>query len=126
VLFRSLIAEDVEINREIIDALLEPTEVSVDFAFDGEEAVNKFAAPNKYELILMDIHMPKVDGLEATRRIRASKSPGADTIPIIAMTANVFREDVEKCLDAGMNGHLGKPVDMDKVIATLSHYLLRK
>jgi signal transduction histidine kinase/DNA-binding response OmpR family regulator/HAMP domain-containing protein len=119
-----LIAEDVDINREIIDALLEPTEVSIDFAFDGEEAVEKFAAPNQYQLILMDIHMPNVDGFEATKRIRASGLPGADTIPIVAMTANVFREDIEKCLAVGMNDHLGKPVDMDKVIATLSRYLI--
>ncbi|MDR3311156.1 MAG: response regulator [Oscillospiraceae bacterium] len=119
-----LVAEDVDINREILDALLEPTEISIDFAFDGEEAVEKFAAPNSYRLILMDIHMPKVDGYEATRRIRASGSPGADTVPIVAMTANVFREDVEKCLAAGMNDHLGKPVDMDKLIKTLSRYLL--
>jgi signal transduction histidine kinase/CheY-like chemotaxis protein/HAMP domain-containing protein len=119
-----LVAEDVDINREILDALLEPTELSIDFAFDGEEAVEKFTAPNQYRLILMDIQMPKVDGFEATRRIRASGLPGADSIPIVAMTANVFREDVEKCLAAGMNDHLGKPVEMDKVVDTLSRYLL--
>jgi CheY-like chemotaxis protein len=128
-----LIAEDVDINREIIEALLESTGVGIDFAFDGEEAVNKFAASDKYHLIMMDVHMPNVDGLEATKRIRSleesrrkdssylSQSPMG--IPIIAMTANVFREDVERCLAAGMNGHLGKPVEMDKVISTLSRYL---
>jgi CheY-like chemotaxis protein len=118
-----LVAEDVEINREIIAALLEPTGIIIDFAFDGEEVVKKFAACDKYKLILMDIHMPNVDGYEATRRIRASGLPQASLIPIIAMTANVFREDVERCIAAGMNGHLGKPVEVDKVIATLSQYL---
>ncbi|MDR3365150.1 MAG: response regulator [Clostridiales Family XIII bacterium] len=118
-----LIAEDVDINREIIAALLEPTAVSIDFAFDGQEAVGKFAASDAYALILMDIHMPNMDGFEATQRIRASERPGAAAIPIVAMTANVFREDVEKCLAAGMNDHLGKPLEMDKVINTLSRYL---
>ncbi|MDR3289226.1 MAG: response regulator [Peptococcaceae bacterium] len=118
-----LVAEDVDINREILAALLESTGLSIDFAFDGEEAVEKFTASGPYQLILMDIQMPKVDGLEAARLIRSSGLPGADAIPIIAMTANVFREDIEKCLAAGMNGHLGKPVDMDKLISTLSLYL---
>jgi CheY-like chemotaxis protein len=131
-----LVAEDVEINREIIEALLESTGLSIDFAVDGEDAINKFIAPNNYRLILMDLHMPNVDGLEATRRIRSIEesrpmSSGEDgthgdlrkQIPIIAMTANVFREDVEQCLAAGMNGHLGKPVELDKVINTLSPYL---
>ncbi|MDR3249339.1 MAG: response regulator, partial [Treponema sp.] len=126
-----LIAEDVEINREIIEALLESTGVNIDFAVDGEDAVNKFTAPNNYQLIMMDLHMPNVDGLEATRRIRAIEKSRQTNgsmefpkgIPIIAMTANVFREDIEKCLAAGMNGHLGKPVELDKVISTLSPYL---
>jgi signal transduction histidine kinase/CheY-like chemotaxis protein len=121
-----LIAEDVDINREIIGALLEDTKVNMDFAFDGQEAVDKFtAAPAAYALILMDIHMPNVDGFEATRRIRASGLPRAEDVPIVAMTANVFREDVEKCLAVGMNDHLGKPVETDKVIAVLCRYLTK-
>jgi CheY-like chemotaxis protein len=83
---------------------------------------------------MMDVHMPNVDGLEATRRIRAleesrrndassNSGEAPQGIPIIAMTANVFREDVERCLAAGMNGHLGKPVEIDKVISALSRYL---
>jgi CheY-like chemotaxis protein len=119
-----MIAEDVDLNREIIEVLIEPTGVNIDFAFDGEEAVTKFKSdPDKYELILMDLNMPKMDGYEATRQIRASGLPCADTLPIIAMTANVFREDVERCLACGMNGHLGKPVDMNEIINTLSSYL---
>jgi CheY-like chemotaxis protein len=124
-----LVAEDVDINREILAALLESTGISIDFAFDGEDAVNKFSASDKYRLILMDVHMPNVDGLEATRRIRSieksrqeERAEGPAGIPIIAMTANVFREDVERCLAAGMNEHLGKPVEIDKVISTLSRY----
>jgi CheY-like chemotaxis protein len=118
-----LVAEDVDINREIIAALLESTGVNIDFAVDGEDAVNKFAS-DKYSLILMDVNMPNVDGLEATKRIRSiEESRQEKQTPIIAMTANVFREDVEKCLAAGMNGHLGKPVEIDKVISALSHYL---
>ena len=123
---RILIAEDVDINREIIAALIESTAVTIEFANDGEEAVAKFTAnPGGYEMVLMDVHMPKVDGYEATRRIRSSGLPGAETLPIVAMTANVFREDVERCLASGMNGHLGKPVDPDEVIATLAQYLAR-
>jgi CheY-like chemotaxis protein len=118
-----LVAEDVDINREILDALLESTGIKIDFAFDGLEAVRKFSSGANYDLILMDIQMPKADGLEATRRIRASGLPRAETIPIIAMTANVFKEDIERCIAAGMNGHLGKPVDMEKVMATLTQYL---
>ncbi len=121
---RVLLAEDVEINREIIHALLEPTGLEMVFAADGAEAVDLFKSDLAgFDLILMDVQMPKVDGLEATRRIRSSGLAGAEDIPIIAMTANVFRSDIEQCLDAGMNGHLGKPVDIDEVTATLSRYL---
>ena len=120
-----LIAEDVDINREIISSLLEETGVEISFAFDGEEAVGKFSAePEAYDLILMDIQMPIIDGYEATKRIRASGRTNADKIPIIAMTANVFSEDVERCLSAGMNGHLGKPVDINEIIARFKDYLL--
>ena len=122
-----LLAEDVEINREITLALLEHTGIEIDFAFDGEEAVEKFLhAPGLYELILMDLHMPNMDGYEATQRIRTSGLPGAKIIPIIAMTANVFREDIESCIASGMNDHLGKPIDSDELIATLRKYLLHK
>lgn len=122
---RILLAEDVEINREIVLALIEHTGIAIDFAEDGEEAVGTFvqAPQGYYDLILMDVHMPKVDGYEATRRIRASGVPGADIVPIIAMTANVFREDVERCLASGMNSHLGKPIDADEVITTLRRFL---
>lgn len=124
---RVLLAEDVDINREIISALLEHTDMEMIFACDGEEAVTIFSAePLSFDLILMDVQMPKVDGYEATLRIRTSGLPGAGSIPIIAMTANVFREDIERCLQAGMNGHLGKPINAEEVIATLSKHFERK
>jgi signal transduction histidine kinase/CheY-like chemotaxis protein len=123
--YRILLAEDVEINREIVMTLLEPTHLRIDCAENGKEAVRMFSeTPEKYDLILMDVQMPEMDGYEATRRIRAFDIPKAKTIPIFAMTANVFREDVESCLEAGMNGHLGKPLDMDEVFWMLQNYLV--
>jgi len=119
-----MVAEDVEINREIIAALLEETGVEIDFAFTGTEAVKKIQSnPSAYKLIFMDIRMPEMDGYEATQNIRALNIPQAKNVPIIAMTANVSHEDVDNCLAAGMNGHLGKPVNIDDVVKTLQHYL---
>jgi len=118
---RILLVEDVEINREILIALLEPTQLQIDSAENGVQAVQMFdAAPDKYDLIFMDIQMPEMDGYEATRRIRAMDVPTAKSIPIIAMTANVFKEDIEKCAEAGMNSHIGKPVDIADVMAKLN------
>ncbi|MDR3146463.1 MAG: response regulator [Treponema sp.] len=119
-----LMAEDIEINREIVITLLEDTGLAIACAENGAEAVRMFAEnPAKYRAILMDIHMPEMDGFEATRRIRALDIPEAKTIPIIAMTANVFREDIEKCLASGMNDHLGKPVEIEEVMEKLKKYL---
>jgi CheY-like chemotaxis protein len=127
---RLLLAEDVEINREIVLSLFEPTKLEIDCAENGTEAVRKFCeAPDRYELIFMDVQMPEMDGYEATRRIRAIEAdlrknkPGhPGRVPIIAMTANVFREDIKKCLDAGMDSHVGKPLDFDEVIKRLREY----
>jgi CheY-like chemotaxis protein len=136
---RVLLAEDVEINREILLALLEPTKLVIDCAENGAEAVKRFSEnPGGYDMIFMDVQMPEMDGYEATRRIRAfeaarqalAETPGgtrgespAEGIPIIAMTANVFREDIERCLAAGMNGHLGKPLDLNEALGKLREYL---
>jgi len=121
---RLMLAEDVEINREIVLTMLEPLKIGIDCAINGADAVKLFsAAPDHYDLIFMDLQMPEMDGLEATRRIRALDSKKAKEIPIIAMTANVFREDIVKCLDAGMNDHLGKPLNFDEVIEKIRHYL---
>ncbi|GBU26748.1 hybrid sensor histidine kinase/response regulator [Treponema sp. R8-4-B8] len=142
---RVLLVEDMEINREVVMALLEPTQLDIDCAENGMEAVRMFKEnPDRYALIFMDIQMPEMDGYEATRRIRVIESDldindsikgkldnnGSDNqnfrkqIPIIAMTANVFREDIEKCLDAGMDDHVGKPIDFEEVMEKLRKYLL--
>jgi len=119
-----LLAEDVDINRDIVMALLEPTNIKIDCAKDGAEAVRMFTeAPHKYEMIFMDVQMPEMDGWDATRKIRALDIHEAKSIPIIAMTANVFREDIEKSLESGMNGHVGKPLNFDEVIQQLKAYL---
>jgi signal transduction histidine kinase len=115
-----LLAEDVEINREIVVSLLADTGVTVDEARDGGEAVEMFSDnPDRYDFILMDIQMPGMDGFEATRAIR-----GMDReVPIVAMSANAFKEDVETSLASGMNEHLSKPVERDVLIAALQRYL---
>jgi signal transduction histidine kinase/CheY-like chemotaxis protein len=122
--YTALLAEDVDINREIVSTLLEPTKLTVDFAENGVEAFQKFSgSPDRYDVILMDVQMPEMDGYEATRKIRELEIPEAQKVPIIAMTANVFREDVEKCIDAGMNDHLGKPLNLEEVLIMLYKYL---
>jgi len=119
-----LLAEDIDINREIVLTLLEPTLITIDCAENGEGAVNMFKnAPDKYDMIFMDVQMPRMDGYEATRIIRSLDIPKAKTIPIVAMTANVFREDVEKCLAAGMNSHVGKPINFPEVLEKLHTFL---
>ena len=124
---RVLLAEDVDINREIVQALLEPTQVTLDFALNGAEAVAMVAAdPQAYHLILMDIQMPEMDGYEATARIRAmEREAGRRRMPIVAMTANAFREDIERCLAVGMDGHISKPIDYDEMLVKLHPYLAR-
>ncbi|MCL2634932.1 MAG: ATP-binding protein [Oscillospiraceae bacterium] len=122
-----ILAEDVEINREIAIALLKDTGVDIDCAVNGAQAVEMFKSnADYYDLILMDVQMPVMDGYEATRSIRAASHSKSKTIPIIAMTANVFAEDVEKCLNAGMNGHIGKPIDVAKLFYTLRKFLKKK
>jgi signal transduction histidine kinase/CheY-like chemotaxis protein len=121
---RILLAEDVAINREIVMTQLEPTGLKVDEAQNGLEALKMFeAAPQKYDMIVIDVQMPEMDGYEATRHIRALDVPNAKTIPILAMTANVFREDIAKCLEAGMNDHIGKPLDFAEFLKKLRFYL---
>jgi len=119
-----LLAEDVEINREIVLSLLESTLLTIDCAETGVEAVRMFTeTPEKYEMVFMDMQMPEMDGLEATRQIRKFDHQNAKIVPIIAMTANVFREDIEKCIEAGMNDHIGKPLDFNELLDQLRKYL---
>jgi PAS domain S-box-containing protein len=118
-----LLAEDVEINREILITLLEDSGITIDVAENGIEAVQKFKNnAESYHMIIMDIHMPIMDGYQATESIRELDFDKAKTIPIIALTADVFKEDISKCLASGMNGHLKKPIEIEKVIEMLSHY----
>jgi len=120
-----LAAEDDEINREIMAAILKKTGISVDFAENGKRAVTLFQEhPERYNMILMDVHMPEMDGYEATRTIRKSGSPIAKNIRIIALTADVFKEDIDKCLEAGMDGHIGKPIFPNDLYAVLKKHML--
>lgn len=98
-------------------AMLDMEGASCDLASDGEEVVDMFekSESGQYDMILMDVQMPKMNGDDAARKIRSSDHPDAAVIPIVAMTANTFSEDVQKALDSGMNAHLGKPIDMDAV-----------
>jgi signal transduction histidine kinase len=122
---RILVAEDIDVNREIVEALLEPYGLEIKTAENGIKAVEMISNdPNGYDLILMDMQMPEMDGLEATRRIRKMESDHAKKIPIIAMTANVFAEDVISCLDAGMQDHLGKPIDVVTLIEKIRKYII--
>jgi len=119
-----LIVDDMDINREIMNAILEETKVSMYFAKSGEAAVEMFEEhPEKYNLILMDVNMPGMDGYETARIIRGLDIPIAKNIPIIAMTENVFKEDIEKCLAAGMTDYTGKPIDAKSLFEKLNKYL---
>ena len=113
-------------EASIILSLLEDTGVIIDCAGDGLQVTEMFkASPLKYNIVFMDIHMPEMDGYEATHCIRDfEKEKGLRAVPIIAMTANVFREDVEKCIAAGMNDHLGQPIDLNELFRKMAAYLL--
>ena len=117
-----LLVEDNELNAEIASFVLTDSGANVETASNGLEALQKFeqADPGTYDAILMDVMMPVLDGLAATKKIRALERKDAKTIPILAMTANAFKEDVQKCLQAGMNAHLAKPLEIKTVIATIA------
>ena len=120
-----LLAEDVPINAEIMKEILKIKEAFVDHAENGKQAIDLFAGsdPYYYDAILMDVRMPEMDGLEATAAIRTLKRPDAGTVPIIAMTANAFDEDVQRSLQVGMNAHLSKPVEPDHLYQTLEELI---
>ena len=120
-----LLAEDNELNQQIAVAILEDVGLTVDIAEDGTVAVARMeeAPAGTFDVILMDIQMPKMDGYEAARRIRALDDPAKAGVPIIAVTANAFEEDRQSALDAGMNGHLAKPYDIPKMMKALKEIL---
>lgn len=122
---RILLVEDNELNREIAEELIGATGASVESAEDGVQAVEKFkeSAEGYYDLILMDVQMPHMDGYEATRCIRALGRSDAQKVPIFAMTANAFAEDVQKSREAGMNAHISKPLDIRAVYKQMNRYL---
>lgn len=119
-----LLVEDNELNQEIAVTLLKMRNLEIDIAKNGREAVEKFLASKEqeYRAILMDIQMPVMNGLEAAQMIRSLLREDAHTIPIVAMTANAFSEDVSKSLNAGMNDHISKPIDLKKLHAVLGKY----
>jgi CheY-like chemotaxis protein len=123
---RCLIVDDIEINREILTEILEETGLITETAGNGQEALTLFEQSKEgyFNIILMDMQMPVMDGCTSTRMIRAMNRNDAKTVAIVAMTANVMQEDVRKTRDAGMNGHLGKPIDMGKLFETLREFLV--
>ena len=122
---RILLVEDIEINRLILKELLSDTMLEIEDAYDGQQAVEIFSSSEKgyFDLIFMDVQMPNMNGYEATIKIRQLERPDAKTIPIIAMTANAYREDTENAINAGMNGHLAKPIDIHAIISELRKWL---
>ena len=120
-----LLVEDNALNQEIAQAILQENGFQVEIASDGTEAVDKMAhaVPGQYDLILMDIQMPKMDGYDATRRIRALPDHAQASVPIVAMTANAFAEDKRAAMEAGMNGHIAKPIEIPKLMETLKNIL---
>ena len=118
-----LLVEDIEINREVFIALLEDRDIEIDEAVNGLEAVNMYKAdPEKYDIIVMDVQMPVMDGYEATELIRASGLPRAKTIPIVALTANTLPEDVERGMRSGMDAYVPKPIDFRFMLKTFTRY----
>ncbi len=119
-----LLVEDNELNAEIAEMLLRDEGAEITVVSDGAQAIERFenSPAGTFDAILMDIMMPEVDGLAATRSIRKLPRPDAQSIPIIALTANAFNEDAQRCLEAGMNAHLAKPLQMDKVVQTIARF----
>ena len=120
-----LLAEDVTVNAEIMMMVLSMREIRADHAENGRIALEMFEEHEEgyYDAILMDMRMPEMDGLEATRRIRAADKSDAKQIPIIALTANAFDEDVQQSMQAGLNAHLSKPVEPETLFKTLEELI---
>lgn len=123
-----LVVEDNELNLDIIQEVLKERGLIVTGAANGQIAVDLFGGspPGTFDVILMDMHMPVLDGVAATKQIRAMKRSDAKTIPILALTANDFEEDIRRTREAGMNEHLTKPFDMEKIFDVLAEYVGHK
>jgi PAS domain S-box-containing protein len=121
---RLLLVEDVAVNRELVKTVLSPFDIEIDTAEDGAEAIEAFRH-GVYDLVLMDVQMPGMDGLTATRHIRALPLASAAATPIVAMTANVLPDQISRCLEAGMDGHLGKPMNPGELLAAIAHWTSR-
>jgi signal transduction histidine kinase len=121
---RILVVEDNHVNQKVVTAVLRKRGFSIELANDGQEALNKLAQSVEFDLVLMDVQMPVLDGLEATRMIR--KEPRWSRLPIIAMTAHAMNGDKERCLEAGMNGYISKPVHPSLLLSTVDEFLLQK
>ena len=121
---RILVVEDNDLNREIAYELLQETGAEIETASDGLEAVNKVSASPEgyYDFIIMDIQMPVMDGLEATRQIRLLDRQDTKDLPIVAMSANAFAEDVRLSLEAGMNEHIAKPIEIDRLYSVMGKW----
>lgn len=119
-----LVVEDNELNLDIVQEVLKERGLIVTGAENGQIAVDLFGEnpPGTFDVILMDMHMPVLDGVEATKQIRAMERPDAKTIPILALTANDCEEDIRRTREAGMNDHLTKPFDMEKIFGVLAEY----
>ena len=125
---RIMVVDDIEVNRMILVKILSTLGAVCDTAENGQQAVEKFEAskPGEYDIILMDVQMPILNGYEATRAIRAGGHPSAQSVAIIAMTANAFVDDIRNALDSGMDAHIAKPVVLDQLKGTIKEVLDRK
>jgi signal transduction histidine kinase len=121
---RILVVEDNHVNQKVVTAVLRKRGFSIELANDGQEALNKLEKSASFDLVLMDVQMPVLDGLEATRLIR--KEPRWDGLPIIAMTAHAMNGDKERCLEAGMNGYISKPVHPSLLLSTVDEFILQR
>jgi CheY-like chemotaxis protein len=118
---RLLLVEDVAVNRELVRTVLAPFDIEIDTAEDGVQAIEAFRHGD-YDLVLMDVQMPVMDGLTATRRIRALPIPSAASTPIVAMTANVLPDQIVRCAEAGMDDHLGKPMKPAELLNAIAKW----
>ena len=125
---RVLLCEDNKMNQEICAAILGKKQMTVDIAANGREGLDRFtaSAPAAYDIILMDLRMPEMDGFEATRAIRSSSHPQARSIPIVAVTADAYREDLKRCLEVGMNAHVAKPLNVPQLLETMAKVLKKE